>query len=177
MVCFVKISYNRSMQTITWSHPCYYCHRPITRGRPTLLFAIDSREDPSLIGVSHSTCCFTKLQYGHFQMCPPDRFFKDQVSFLTYFYSVVFSLPGGEELGRELRWSLLRILHEYPASMKKPLHVLQRFVNEHQKYGHKWLYVGDLETDYLKSLGQIQRMAREKPVEVEADFGKPYPSK
>src|ERR1035437_1489029 len=139
--------YNESMQTITWSHPCYYCHRPIIRGRPTLLFSINDLEEPGLIGVSHSTCCFTKLQYGHFQMCPPDRFFRDQVSFLTYFYSMVFRLPGGEEPGRELRRSLVRILHDYPGSMKKPLPILQRFMSEQNKFGFKWMYEGDLEMD------------------------------
>jgi hypothetical protein len=33
-----------------------------------------------------------------------------------------------------------------------------------------WLYEGDLETDFIRVLGQIQQAAREMPVGVEIDF-------
>jgi hypothetical protein len=158
------------MQIITWSHPCHYCHHPITRGRPTLLFSIN--DGAFFIGVSHSTCCATKLKYGHLQMCPPNRFNSDQVSFLTHFFPMVYRLPGGENPNRELRWSLVRLFDEYPASIKNPIQILERFVRDHQKRGFEWLYEGDLEMDFLRFLGQVQRMAKEKPVEVEVDFRK-----
>jgi hypothetical protein len=165
------------MQTITWSYPCYYCHRPITRGKPTLLFSIDELEKSLLIGVSHSTCCAGKLKYGHFQMCPPNRLFNDQVSFLTHFFSMLYILPGAENPNRELRWSLARLLDNYPLSVKKPMQVLQRFIKDHNRWGFKWLYEGDLEIDFLKALGQAQRMVKDKPVAVEVDFRKVHPSK
>jgi len=48
--------------------------------------------------------------------------------------------------------------------------ILKRFVREQQRWGFKWLYTGDLEMDFLKFLGQVQRMVKEKPVEVKVDF-------
>lgn len=157
------------MQTITWNCECYYCHRPIKRGRPTLLFSTD---EPLFIGISHSTCCATRLKYEHFQMCPPKRLTNDQISFIIHFYPMLYRLPGGENPDRELRWSLIRLLYKFPASVKKPMPVLKRFISEHQKWGFKWLYNGDLEADFLKFLGQVQRMARKNPVEMEVDFRK-----
>jgi hypothetical protein len=131
-----NILYNNLMQTktITWNHPCYYCHRPILRGRPTLLFSTD---EPLFIGVSHSTCCSTKLKYGHFQTCPPNRLTSDQVSFIGHFYPMLYKLLGGESPNRELRYSLARLLYEYPSSVKKPMPVLQRFFKEHNDWGFK----------------------------------------
>jgi len=155
------------MDTITWNQPCYYCYRPITRGRPTLLFSTD---EPNLIGVSHSTCCATKYRYGHLQTCPPNRLTSDQVSFITHFYPRLYSLPGQDNPDRELRWCLAKLLDRYPASVKKPMTILKRFVREQQRWGFKWLYTGDLEMDFLKFLGQVQRMVKEKPVEVKVDF-------
>ena len=45
-----------------------------------------------------------------------------------------------------------------------------RFLEEYKRWSHDWLYEGDLETDFLRVLGQIQQAAREMPVGVEIDF-------
>ena len=47
---------------------------------------------------------------------------------------------------------------------------MRKFLDEHKYMSHEWLYDGDLETDFLRSLGEIQRAARKKPVGVEIDF-------
>ncbi len=56
--------------------------------------------------------------------------------------------------------------------MRKPLPVLQRFVKEYGKWGFGWKYCGDLEMDFLRFLGQVQREAKEKPVIEDAVFRK-----
>jgi hypothetical protein len=48
----------------------------------------------------------------------------------------------------------------------------RRFVNEHRKWGFEWQYNGDLERDFLLFLGQVQRVAKEKPIDVNAIFRK-----
>lgn len=155
------------MQKITWKHQCYFCQRPIQRGRPTLIFSTD---EPKLFGISHSTCCATKYNYGHFQMCPPDYFSDEQVSFLVQFFYRLYSLPGGLEPNRELRFSLITLLRDYPASLADPMASLRKFLDEYKHQSYQQLYDGDLETDFLRILGQIQKAARENPVGVEADF-------
>ena len=45
-----------------------------------------------------------------------------------------------------------------------------RFLEEYKRWPRDWLYEGDLETDFLRVLGQIQQAAREMPVGVEIDF-------
>ncbi len=50
--------------------------------------------------------------------------------------------------------------------------VLQRFVKEHRKWGFEWQYRRDLETDFLRFLGQVQRAAKEKPIAAYAVFRK-----
>ena len=155
------------MHKITWHHECLFCKRPIQRGRPTLIFSMD---EPELVGISHSTCCATKYNYGHFQMCPPDYLSEEQISFLVHYFYRLYSLPGGMEPNRELRFSLITLLRDYPASLVNPMASLQQFLDEYKRWSHEWLYDGDLKTDYLRSLGEIQRAAREKPVGVEADF-------
>lgn len=139
------------------------------RGRPTIIFSIS---EPLLIGVSHSTCCATKYQYACFQTCPPYRASSEQISFLMHFYPMLHSLPGGSEPNRELRWCLAEFLIKYPSSMRKPMSALQRFVKEHRKWGFEWQYHGDLETDFLRFLGQVQRAAKEKPIALDAIFRK-----
>lgn len=47
---------------------------------------------------------------------------------------------------------------------------LLKFLDEYKRRSYQQLYDGDLETDYLRILGQIQREAGEKPVGVEIDF-------
>ena len=155
------------MHKITWQHECLFCKRPIQRGRPTLIFPTD---EPKLLGISHSTCCATKYRYGHYQMCPPDYLSDEQVSFLVHFFHRLYSLPGGWEPNRELRWCLATLLRNYPASLTDPMAALQEFRDEYRHRPSQQIYEGDLETDYLRSLGEIQKAAREKPVGVEADF-------
>ena len=157
------------MQTVTWGCQCCFCHRIIDRGRPTLVFAWD---EAVLIGISHSTCCATKYRYSCFQTCPPYRLSSEQVSFLMHFYPMLHSLPGSEEPDRENRWCLLRLLDKYPSSLRKPMAVLQKFVEDHKRWGFKWLHTGDLEGDFLRCLGQVQRLAKQKPLEIEVNFRK-----
>ena len=156
------------MQKITWKQECLFCKRPIQRGRPTLIFSTD---EPKLIGLSHSTCCATKYRYGHYQMCPPDYLSDEQISFLVQFFPRLYSLPGGMEPNRELRWCLATLLQNYPASLADPMASLRKFLDEYKHQSYQQLYEGDLETDYLRSLGEIQKAAREKPVGVEVNFG------
>lgn len=155
------------MEKITWKCQCSICQRLIYRGKPTLLFATDR---PMMVGICHSTCGYGRYNYGHFQMCPPHYLSNEQISFLVEFFHKLYSLPGGQEPNRELRWCLGILLRDYPASLFNPMESLRYFLNEHKRWSHEWLYSGDLETDYLRLLGQIQREAREKPVELEIDF-------
>jgi hypothetical protein len=155
------------MQRITWDCLCHICQRPIHRGKPTLLFATDR---PAMAGICHSTCGYGKLNYGQFQMCPPYYLSDEQVSFLVQFHHRLYSLPGGQEPNRELRWCLAALLRNYPASLANPMASLQKLLHGHKHGSHEWLYDGDLETDFLRLLGQIQRAAREKPAGVEIDF-------
>ena len=85
---------------------------------------------------------------------------------------MLYSLPGQDNPDRELRWCLAKLLDRYPASAKKPMPILKKFVREQRRWGFKWLYTSDLEMDFLKFLGQVQKMAKDKPVEVEVDFRK-----
>ncbi len=103
-------------------------------------------------------------------MCPPDYFSEEQVSFLMQFFHRLYSLPGGFEPNRELRFCLITFLQDYPESMTDPMASLQKFLVEYKQWSNEWLYDGDLEEDFLRILGQIQKEAREKPAGVEADF-------
>jgi len=103
-------------------------------------------------------------------MCPPDYFSDEQVSFLVQFFYRLYSLPGGLEPNRELRFSLITLLRDYPASLADPMASLRKFLDEYKHQSYQQLYDGDLETDFLRILGQIQKAARENPVGVEADF-------
>ncbi len=89
-----------------------------------------------------------------------------------HFFPRFYSLPGGMEPNRELRFCLVELLHDYPASMANPMGVLRKFLDDYKRWSHEWLYSGDLETDFLRSLGQIQKAAREEPAEIEMDFRK-----
>jgi hypothetical protein len=153
------------MDKITWNHVCYYCHRPIQRGRPTLLFSI---EEPKLIGVSHSRCCATSIEHGHFQTCPPFNLSIEQVSFLTHFFPRLYALPGGMEPNRELRYCAANVLHPYPESMLNPIGCVEKVRDEYRNKPQD--YAGDLEADFLRFLGQVKKAAKGKPVDVEVDF-------
>ncbi len=157
------------MQKMTWQHECLFCNRPILRGRPTLIFSTD---EPKLIGLSHSTCCATKYRYGQYQTCPPYYLSDEQVSFLMHFLSKLYSLPGGMEPNRELRFCLGEFFRDYPASLGNPVAVLRKFLDDYKRWSHDWMYKGDLETDFLRSLGQIQKAAKKEPVGIEMDFRK-----
>jgi hypothetical protein len=47
---------------------------------------------------------------------------------------------------------------------------LQQFLDEYKHQSYQQLYEGDLEADFLRILGQIQKEAGEKKVGVEIDF-------
>lgn len=155
------------MQKITWKCLCYVCQRPIQGGKPTILF---TKNKPMMLGVCHSTCGYGRLEYGHFQMCPPAYLSHEQVSFLVQFYYRLYNLPGGQQPNRELRMCLVDLLRDYPASMVDPMASFRRFLHQHKRFHHEWLYEGDLERDFLRVLGQIQRAATESPVGAEIDF-------
>ena len=157
------------MQKITWNHKCHVCQRPIKRGKPMILFLTDK---PMLVGICHSTCGATKYRYGHFQMCPPDSLSDEQVSFLIHFFYRLFSLPGGMEPNRELRLCLVYLLRGYPDSMTNPMASFRKFLDSYKHLSHEPLYEGDLEADYLLTLGHIQKATKEEPVGIEMNFRK-----
>jgi hypothetical protein len=98
-------------------------------------------------------------------MCPPDYLPNDQVSFLLHFFPMLYKLPAGD-----LRQVLATLIWDYPESMAKPIGYLEKCREEN---GNKpQLYSGDLEADFLQFLGQVQKMAKEKPANVEVDFRK-----
>ena len=154
------------MPTITWNHPCNFCHRPITRGRPAIVF---STERPELVGLSHSTCCATKFRYCHYQMHPPRHLSSERVAFLVQFYPMLYSLPGGFNVpNSDLRRCVADTLWDYPKSLVNPLETLRKF--RKQNAGLLQSYHGDLEADYLMFLAKVQKAVKEHPVDVEFDF-------
>ena len=155
------------MQKITWKCLCYSCKRPIQRGKPTILFETDKSE---ILGICHSTCGYRWYKYGQLQMCPPYYLSDEQISFLVPFFHRLYSLPGGQEPNRELRWCLCVLLQDYPASLVNPMASYRKSLDEHKLELREWLYEGDLEGDFLRFLRDIQKAAREKPLRLEIDF-------
>jgi hypothetical protein len=153
------------MPTITWNHLCNFCHRPIIRGKPTILFATDK---PLLLGISHSTCGATKYKYGHHQLNPPDHLSREQIAFLIQYFPMLYSLPGGFEPNSDLRRCAANFHWDYPAILANPLKCLHDFLEQNQ--GEPQTYEGDLEADYLRFLAKVQKAAKENPVDVEFDF-------
>jgi len=153
------------MSTITWNHPCNYCHRPIIRGLPTVLFATDK---PLLLGISHSTCCFTQHNLGRYQMHPPNHLSREYVTFLIQFFPMMYSLPGGLEPNAALRFCLSDFHWNYPTIIANPMKCVYDFQELH-KYKAQ-TYEGDLEADYISFLAKVQKAAKENPVNVEFDF-------
>jgi hypothetical protein len=98
-------------------------------------------------------------------MCPPDYLSNDQVSFLLHFFPTLYKLPAGD-----LRQCLATLIWDYPESMAKPMGYLEKQCEENRNKPQ--LYPGDLEGDFFQFLGQVQKMAKEKPANVEADFRK-----
>ena len=91
------------------------------------------------------------------------------------FYPMLFSLPGRLEPNGLLRSCVASLLHPYPESMIDPLATLHKERNG--EWNKNWKYEGDLEMDFLKFLGKVQKFSIEKPVDVEVDFRKAHSSK
>jgi hypothetical protein len=87
-----------------------------------------------------------------------------------HFYPKLYDLPGGMQPNWQLRRCLGNFIGEYPASMRYTMAFLQASMAEHEHLFRGGPYEGDLEADFLRSLGEIQRSAREMPVRVEIDF-------
>ena len=105
-------------------------------------------------------------------MHPPDYLSSEQISFLMHFYLKLYNLPGGMEPNGQLRRCLAHLIREYPDSMSSPMAFLRMCMDEHKRLSRVETYEGDLEADFLRSLGEIQRSAREMPIHVEIDFGR-----
>ena len=153
------------MPTITWNHLCNFCHRPITGGKPTILFATDK---PLLLGISHSTCGATKYKYGHHQLTPPAHLSREQAAFLIQYFPMLYSLPGEFESNSDLRRCVAKFHWDYPAILANPLKCVHDFQEQNQDEPRK--YEGDLEADYLIFLAKVQKTAKENPIDVEFDF-------
>jgi hypothetical protein len=155
------------MMKITWKCVCHVCQQPIRGGRPTILFAI---ERPMMMGLVHSRCGYSQSRYGQFQMRPPAFLTAGQVSFLVHFYPRFYSLPGGGQPNGELRICLVHLLREYPVSMINPMASFRESLNEQKRYHPAQRYDGDVEADFLRTLGQVQRASIEMPAGTEIDF-------
>jgi len=101
------------MTTITWNHPCYFCHRLITGGVPSVLFATDK---PMFVGVIHDTCYGDKPNFGRYQVKSPNHLSPQQVAFLVQFYPMLFALPNAFTPSVALRLWLVDFIHRYPMS-------------------------------------------------------------
>jgi hypothetical protein len=123
-----------------------------------------------LLGLVHSRCGYSQSGYSHFQMRPPDYLSAGQVSFLMHCYPRLHSLPGGLQPNGALRVCLGNLLWEYPVSMVNPMASFRKSVNEEKRYNHERQYDGDLEADFLRTLGQVQRASIEMPAGTEIDF-------
>ena len=159
------------METITWKCQCFVCERPIQGGNPCVVFYTDRA---GLVGLCHSRCSYGlyRYHYGCFYMCPPDFLSAEQVSFLMYFFPRLYSLPGGMEPNGQLRRCLADFIMEYPDLMSNPMVPFRISMEEQKRLPRMKPYEGDLETDFLLSLGDIQRSAKEKLVQLEIDFRK-----
>ena len=157
------------MKKITWKYQCFVCKLPIQGGNPCVVFSTDKA---GLVGLCHSRCSYGLFRYRYywFRMRPPDYLSSEQVSFLMHFYPRLYSLPGGMEPNGQLRICLAHLIREYPASMRNPMISFRTCLDEQKRTSRGVPYEGDLETDFLRSLGEIQRSAREMPIHVEIDF-------
>lgn len=156
------------MSTLTWGEQCFFCRRPILRGKPTVLFSLDR---PGLVGIAHAVCAYGKHKYGHFWTSPPYHLSPEQVSFLVQFFPRLYALPGGEEPNSDLRRCVADLLFGYPRSLKNPLKCLKDFRRTTKIIFNP--YHGDLESDFLSFLGQVQGAVRDNPLDVGIDLRKP----
>ena len=166
----VTNGYNGSeMEKVTWKYQCFVCERPIQSGKPCVVFSTDKA---GLVGLCHSRCSYGLFRYRYywFPMRPPDYLSSEQVSFLMHFYLRLYSLPGGMEPNGQLRRCLVNLTREYPTSMSNPMTSFRTCLDEQKLFPHVKPYEGDLEADFLRCLGEIQRSAKEMPVHVEIDF-------
>jgi len=151
------------MTIITFEHSCYFCHRPITGGVPTVLFATDK---PMFVGVIHDTCYGDKPNFGRYQLKSPNHLSPQQVAFLAQFYPMLFALPNAFSPNVALRQWLVDFIHYYP--MDDPMIRLRDY---RKRNPDKLIrYEGDLEADYIGFLAKVQKAAKENPVDVEFDF-------
>ena len=149
------------METITWKRPCLFCQRQIVRGRPTLIFSVN---EPKLVGVSHSMCSHNAKSYDIFQMCPPHYLSAEHLSFLLHFFPRVYSLPDGPEPDHELRLALCCLIRGFPDSLADIISCLEQALENRKKLsGYTRPYGGDLEADFLRSLAEINKSAKETP--------------
>ena len=123
-----------------------------------------------MVGICHATCGFKHPGYGQFRMCPPNYLSDEQLSFLVPYFCKLYSLPGGDEPDRELRFCLAHMLRNYPDSMINPIQSLHEFLIEYKQWAKNCLYTGDLEADFLRALGEIQKVAKQNPAGIELDF-------
>ncbi len=156
------------MPRITWDHKCHYCGKPITSGKPTLLL---SRNEPKLIGIAHSTCCYSRPEHSHYQLIPPCQLTSEQVTFLLHYEVEMYKLPPWSEPGGALREALVDLLFT-PDGLKNPIKIFRKFQKDEYNQEKMRKYPGDLEHDFLRFLGMIQRLTKEQPFEIEVDFGK-----
>jgi len=153
------------MTTITWNNLCYFCHRPITIGMPTVLLATDK---PIFVGVIHDTCYGDKPNFGRYQVKSPNHLSPQQVAFLVQFYPMLFALPNAFTPNVALRQWLVDFIHHYPLSMVDPMKCLHDYREMH--LNKPLTYEGDLEADYIGFLAKVQKAAKENPLDVEFDF-------
>ena len=151
------------MQTITWGHSCYFCHRPITDGVPTVLVATDK---PMFVGVIHDTCYGNKPNFGRYQVKYPSLLSPEQIAFLVQFYPMLFALPNAFTPNLALRLWLVDFIHHYP--MTDPMMRIRDYKKIHPDKPIN--YEGDLEIDYNGFLAKVQIAAKENPVDVEFNF-------
>ena len=151
------------MQTITWGHSCYFCHRPITDGVPTVLVATDK---PMFVGVIHDTCYGDKPNFGRYQVKYPSLLSPEQIAFLVQFYPMLFALPNAFTPNLALRLWLVDFIHHYP--MTDPMIRLCDYIRMNPDKLIR--YEGNLEADYIGFLTKVQRLAKENPVDVGFDF-------
>jgi hypothetical protein len=68
-------------------------------------------------------------------------------------YPRLFRLPGGLQPNGQLRAVVAEMLQGYPESLSDPMRCLRRFLDEEHLALYR-PYVGDLETDFLRFLGE-----------------------
>ncbi len=104
-------------------------------------------------------------------MCPPNYLSDEHVSLLVQLYFRFYNLPGGHEQNGELRLCAVDLIRNYPASLEKPLESMKNVKAEQRLWHHELIpYNGDLESDFLRLLGEVYKAAKDNPVGVEIDF-------